>query len=275
MKTYISVGIGDMMCVDSILSQQERDNISEIYWACRFGKDIIPLFENNPGYPNIKNHHIISDQVGMSEMQKLESHAGSFWHFRPDFNLNFIVGKSLFNNIENIATIDAANLIGSTRPYNNSTFLDAAKLEDIPWDIYNISPHGYILVHYPTSTRPRGDIASLDDKDWSFIKNKAVETGLKIVIITDTHINTEIDALILFKPPIKTIVALVKYCLYYMGCDSFCSILATKVVDKSNISIKSHNPDIQNHVLNSAWLQRNFLPLSPQEISQIYKNFIG
>ena len=45
MKTYISVGIGDMMCLDSVLTQEERNNISEMFWACRFGKDLIPLME--------------------------------------------------------------------------------------------------------------------------------------------------------------------------------------------------------------------------------------
>ena len=37
MKTYISAGIGDLFFLDSILTTEEKESITEIYWACRFG----------------------------------------------------------------------------------------------------------------------------------------------------------------------------------------------------------------------------------------------
>ena len=45
MKTYICTGIGDMMSLDTVISPEKKESISEIYWACRFGKNLIPLFE--------------------------------------------------------------------------------------------------------------------------------------------------------------------------------------------------------------------------------------
>ena len=43
MKTYISVGIGDMMAFDSLLVKEERESITELYWACKFGKVLAPI----------------------------------------------------------------------------------------------------------------------------------------------------------------------------------------------------------------------------------------
>lgn len=64
MKTYLSVGIGDMCFLDSILTKKEKESISEIYWACRFGYVIKELLESNPDYPNLTSHHTIDDETG-------------------------------------------------------------------------------------------------------------------------------------------------------------------------------------------------------------------
>ena len=87
MKTYLSVGIGDMVFLDSILTLEEKATISEIYWACRFGKCLIPLIENNPDYPNLVAQHTIPDEVGQQAMASLDPIAIPFWHFRPDFQV--------------------------------------------------------------------------------------------------------------------------------------------------------------------------------------------
>ena len=85
MKTYISTGIGDMVFLDSILTLEEKATMTEIYWACRFGKDLVPLLENNPDYPNLTGQYTIDDEVGKAEMAKIQSIAVPFWHFRPDY----------------------------------------------------------------------------------------------------------------------------------------------------------------------------------------------
>ena len=48
MKTYISAGIGDLFFLDSILTTEEKESITEIYWACRFGyvlKELMEIFK--------------------------------------------------------------------------------------------------------------------------------------------------------------------------------------------------------------------------------------
>lgn len=96
MKTYLSVGIGDMVFLDSILTLEEKSTISEIYWACRFGKCMFPLMEGNSDYPNLVAQYVIDDEIGKQAMASLDPVAIPFWHFRPDFARNYEVGLSLF-----------------------------------------------------------------------------------------------------------------------------------------------------------------------------------
>lgn len=276
MKTYISAGIGDMVCIDSILSSEQRHSITEIFWACRFGKELIPLFENNTHYPNIRNHHVIADTAGIEAMKHIDQSACSFWHFRPDIRNNFRQGCELFSNTSFDFIIDAATMFSSSDSiYHGSSFIDCAVEQDVCWNIYDIHPKEYMIVHYPTSTRPRSDIASISSSEWDNIKSIARDRRLKIVVITDSpEVPLSNEYKILFKPPIRTLVALVKYASFYIGCDSFCSILAVKALEKDSILIKSHKSNIQQDILSNTWQQKYFLPLTPQETSQIYKNYI-
>jgi len=129
MKTYISVGIGDMIFLDSLLTKEEKESISEIYWACRFGYVTKDLLENNPSYPNLTNQYIIDDEVGKAEMANLDPVAINFWHFRPDFQRNFEVGLRLFGimddwNKQNLQTIDAVSMfLDESRPFRNLPLL--------------------------------------------------------------------------------------------------------------------------------------------------------
>ena len=165
MKTYVSLGIGDLFFLDSILTSEEKESISELYWACRFGYIMQRLMENNPSYPNLKAQYTIPDEVGKDAMASLDPIAIPFWHFRPDFQRNFEVGLKLFGieeewDNQNLQTIDAPSMFfDDTRPFTESSFVKHRKKID----------EDYILVHYPTSTRPRHDIAVITEEDIKFV----------------------------------------------------------------------------------------------------------
>lgn len=271
MKTYLSVGIGDMMRIDSFLTQEERNNISEIYWACRFGKHMSPLFDNNKYYPNLVSHYFIEDETGRREMSKFEGHAVDFWHFRPDFPANFNTGLQLFNLDRNdLFVIDAFAIFNdASRQFNNSSFLECAKT--LP-PLYN----NYILVHYPTSTRPRSDIARMEESDWSFIRNFAKEKGLQVVVVTDSEINTEAgEMVVLHNPDIRIVPQLCVHAAYYMGCDSFISILCSKIFEGGRMFVKSHQHNI-NDFVHSNWAWRGYYaPHDAASICGFYRNYIG
>lgn len=280
MKTYISTGIGDMMALDAVMSPAEKNSITEIYWASRFGPALIPLFKNNLDYSNIKKHHKIDDEVGKSAMAALDPVAIPFWHFRPDFSPNFEVGLNLFGiEKDEIQVID---VIGKFRDvtekvksgkilseyYYGSSFIKNA-----------IDPGrgNYILFHYPTSTRPKNDISSIDSEDWKFVESLSEKTNLKVIVISDHHINVPLSNYkLLVNPTINLIINLVSFCNYYAGCDSFCGILATKRLPKERIYMKTHDKNIsQNLRYNPGYLYCYFLPHSPEDIIHFYKPYIG
>ena len=268
MKTYISVGIGDMVYLDAILSPEEKETITEIYWACRFGKVLIPLMENNPSYPNLVSQHTIEDEIGKRAMQSLDPIAVPFWHFRPDFQRNYQIGLDLFGlNVNEVQAIDAARLFTDTsRGYYGSSFIRNAKHPNMD---------EYILFHYPTSTRPRGDIASISEQDWLFVERFSKEKRKKVVVISDICIDVPLSNYVnLINPDIRDVVNLVAFCDYYAGCDSFCAHLATKVLPKEKLFVKSHNPNIKQHLLSST-LYRHFCPHPAEDVAEFYKNYIG
>ena len=268
MKTYLSVGIGDMIFLDSILTKEEKESITEIYWGCRFGYVVKDLLENSLSYPNLTAQYTIPDDVGKFEMQKLDPVAIPFWHFRPDFPVNFGVGCRLFGiqddwDNQRLQTIDAVSMfLDEGRSYQECSFIkDANKIDE-----------DYIVFHYPTSTRPRSDIAQITDQDIEFVNQLSKETGYIVKIISDHEIDLAIDnQLLLVNPPINKVRDLVVNCSYYAGCDSFCSILAAKAIPKENIFIKT-SPNFTGW---NSWLYRAFLPHSPEEVRQFYKPYIG
>jgi hypothetical protein len=268
MKTYISAGIGDMILLDSILTLKEKKTMSEIYWACRFGTCLIPLMENNPDYPNLVAQYTIPDEVGKKAMENLQPIAVPFWHFRPDYPLNFKVGLDLFGLKEDeVQAIDVSGCFAdTTRGYVESSFMKNAK----PVDIDN-----YIVFHYPTSTRPRSDIADISSDDWNFVEKISQEKNLKVIVISDCDILIPLSNYKhLINPDVNYIVNLIASCDYYMGCDSFCAHLATKVLPKEKLFIKTHDQNITNNILTTSF-SRAFLPHSPEDIALFYKTYIG
>lgn len=281
MKTYLSVGIGDMLCLDSLLVEEERESIAEIYWACRFGKVLAPLMENNPGYPNLKNQYFIDDEIGKNAMHQLHPIAVPFWHFRPDFARNFQTGLSLFGlNSDEVQAIDVAGTFAEVcdgvkrglpkeQLFYESTFLKYAKLP----------PHkNYILFHYPTSTRPKQDICQIDDRDWNFVEELSQKTNLKVIVISDHEINIPLSNYdLLVNPNIQLVVDLVAHCEYYAGCDSFCSILSSKRLPKEKLYVKTHDANITSNLLsgNCGFMYSYFNPHSPQDIAYFYKSYLG
>ena len=275
MKTYLSVGIGDMMCLDAIMTQSERESITEIYWGCRFGKDIAPIIDFNNFY-KVKKHHFIEDEVGANNMKRTHQYNPAknlFWHYRPDIEPDYTIGKELLNiNSNEVLPLDAVKaVLDVNKTYQGSSFLMSSSSSDIIWANLGSIPFNYILMHYPTSTRPRTDIATIDNDDWNFINKLSKKTDLKVIIITDKPLNPPIDNfLVLEKPPLISVIALSKYAGYYVGCDSFIAILSCKVLPPHKLFIKTHDKNIHDRLPTYTWIKKYFLPHDYKAIQQFY-----
>lgn len=278
MKTYASLGVGDGCALDSILTQEERNKVSSLYFACRFGPVLAKLYLNNPFYPNLKECFFIPEDKGMEAMRSLDPIAIPFFHFRTDWGHNRKVGLQLLglNEDEEINYWDMAKEFSSNRTFTNSSFLDNANESEINWNELGVLPYHYLLFHYPTSTRPRGDIASINDDDWLYVEKKSKEYGFKVLVVTDTDILPPLSNYILLKNyNIRSLVALVKYQYEFFGCDSFMGILSSKILPVDKLHLKCHKHDIQTEILGNFYQQKYFLPKTGKEISQFYKNYIG
>tara|TARA_A100000172_G_C3022802_1_gene103698 strand:+ start:84 stop:962 length:879 start_codon:yes stop_codon:yes gene_type:complete len=279
-KTYISAGIGDMVSVDALLTKEEKENITEIFWACRWGKALFHLFINNQEYPNLQRQHVIEDKVGMENMVRLEPEAASFWHFRPDFPANYAVGLSLFNlSKDEVNAIDTVGILyDSSRKYQGSSFLTSCTQESVAWEELNIKPNKYILVHYPTAARSkRNDIAKITNSDWQMIEDLSTNTDLDVVIISDREINHTLSrGTVLVNYNIKSIVTLAKYAEYFVGCDSFVSQLACKDLSPTRMYVKGHDYQlthgrpISEEIRSNVYLQQHYTPHSVEDIVSFY-----
>ena len=233
MKTYLSTGIGDMMSLDCLLTQEEKESITELYWACRWGKILAPLLANNPDYPNLKEQYFIDDEVGINITKQFKPGIVECWHFRPDFEPDFQIGLDLFGlSRDEVNVIDAVAILKDpNREFNKSSFLYADE-SIIDWNQLGIDPNEYILIHYPTSTRRnRIDMAKFGDKDWDFVTELEKDTGHKVVVISDTELPDLPDSwAICVNWDIHKVTALCKFASHYVGCDSFVSLLTCKVL---------------------------------------------
>jgi hypothetical protein len=272
MKTYLAVGVGDFVCIDSLLTKEEKESISEIYWGCRFGYAISELLSSNICYPNLKKHHIVPDEVGKSLMNLIEPNASEFWHFRPDFagRAEMFLRKFSINRNE-VNIIDAAAILSDpSRKFIKSSIVDNC----LQINVHNLASNSYILLHYPTSTRPRSDIARITNEEWTEIIKFSKNVNKKLVIITDVDLDlpSSEDIMVLKNSDIKSYPYLVKNCYYYMGCDSFIAGMAAKCLPANKISIKSHDPHVDRYIETTRG-SKYFLPHSVEEVKSFYKPF--
>jgi len=281
-KTYLSTGIGDMMSLDALLTKEEKEDITELFWGCRWGKALLPLFFNNPAYPNLKQHSVIDDETGKSAMKQLDPVCVNFWHFRPDFHTNYEVGLSLFNlTSEDVTPIDAVAILKDpSRKYQGSSFLENAEKDYVDWDSLNTTPDNYILVHYPTSTRRgRNDIGQIEAEDWNFIETLSKNKNLYVLVISDTEITPPLSKVkVLVNYDIKAVAVLCKYAEYYVGCDSWVSLLSCKALSPEKLYVKGHDYQvthgryISEEIRNSVWLQQHYCPHKTEDIVDFYRS---
>jgi len=275
MKTYISTGIGDLICLDSFLTQAERNSITEMFWGCRFGKYMSPLIDKNFFYPNVKKHHYIDDEKGKEYWVKLghsPDHC-AFWHFRSDMPNDYQIALNHFNlkanEVQDFTPVSFYN--DTNRKYTGSSFLYNASKEDVDWKELETKPGEYMLVHYPTSSRPRSDISTISNDDWELVDKTSREKNLKVIVITDTDICLKYKHFkILNTPDIQSIVALAKYANCYFGCDSFVSILCCRILSSSKMYIKSPRQNIKESLPSHIWNHKYFSPHKPEIIQKFY-----
>lgn len=292
MKIIFSTGIGDAFCLDCLFSQDFRESITEIYWACKYGEPLTYVFKNNFFYKNLKKQHILKEndvknffenKFGKDFQHHSNPHVCKFWHFKDDpSDWNHRNGSELTHEIfklnEKIYFFNNFSVLKQKQTFKGSSFLNNATVNDFDWKSYNIEPNEYILVHQSSDNRPKSDISSINDQDWNFIENISKEKNKKVIVITDqNNLNiplTNYSIINVFNLPIEKsliiICALCKYAYYYAGLDSYVGILSSKILSSNNLYIKSYDSNITKTLENHTLLQNFFLPHDTQTIQKFY-----
>lgn len=272
MKTYMCGGIGDMICMDSVLTQEERESITEIYWGHVQQHRLAYILDNNKFYKNLKKHYFLNDETARNLFP--DDSAKNMWHYRGDISEHFDIALRLHNiSSDQIRDWTCINFFNREN-YTGSTFMLNAQITDLDWHKYNLKPFEYILCQTSSSVRP-GDHKHqhpLNATDWGRLHQEAVEKKLKIVAITDKDMDIPIPDVTLLKfPDLKEIICLAKYCHSYAGIDSFVSILAAKVLPADKLYIKHFLPDCSQRIPNSyKSMQVHFLPHKLSDILKFY-----
>lgn len=292
MKLIFSTGIGDAFCLDCLFTQDFRESITEIYWACKYGQPLSYVFKNNFFYKNLKQQYFLKEndvknffesKFGKEYQHHSNPHVCKFWHFKDDpsdwnHRDGYELAHQVFGLNEKIKFLNASAILKQKQTFNGSSFLNNANLNDFDWDKYNIFPNEYILVHQSSDNRPKSDISSINEEDWQIIDKISIEQNKKVVIITDQNeLKVPLKNYLIinvFNLPLEksliNICALCKYSYYYIGLDSYVGILCAKILNPEKLYIKSYDKNIYSTLENHTLLQNFFLPHNTKTIQKFY-----
>jgi hypothetical protein len=263
MKYYIATGIGDFFAIDSFLTNQEKHDITEIYWGCRAGHFLKPLLENNDFYPNLNKQFLIPSKDG-KELNTLTSPIYPNWHFPPNM-------PSKINDAYNFFGIDYSDVVpmqtleimqSDQRVFNECSFLKKA---------FTVNNEKYILVHAATSfSREHDDFKKIQDDWWQSIEDLSVRKKMPVIIISDVAFIPALTNYQLYVNASPNIlVSLIIDCEYFIGVDSFGSVLASRCIPPEKIKIFS-GQNIESKINYDIWWQKYFAPNSSSEYAKFF-----
>lgn len=231
---FLSGGIGDVIAVESFLSDKEKDAISTVFYATNKEKYIRPLLSSLKSLPNLKNHITLWDDFS------------KFWCFysleecvsaikeknqKLEHNLSTCKDLSILKVFEQISKKEIS--------YNFSSFL-----KDKLIDIQHLNlPSNYFVI-LPYSTDKRIKERDYNQNDWDQTIKTLIETNMFGIVLNSENEMVPKHELIVDltqKTNLLEAVEILKKAKGYLGIDSWMSVLAAKIFDSPFIQIKSKN----------------------------------
>jgi hypothetical protein len=241
-KILITAGLGDFVVLDAFMTNEEKRNVNEIYFASRARYAIETLIDAAPIFPNLQKKVIIWDEWGNTSdpdkifaivsKEQLASYNNSH-NWGLDLNiLNDVVDRSIYCVFPEILKGD--------RKLNQSSLLKL-KLANI--EKFNLPENYGIINPYSPSDRQNGK-RDFTQAEWMVAlqyleKNKQYAA---VINCSDDYIpNHEllINLNYLTTPP--EAVEVCKKGKFYIGLDSWIPALMTKFLEEKNLFIKTNN----------------------------------
>lgn len=247
----ITGGVGDVMAIESMMTDPERESINCIFYASRAAKPCMELFVDLPSFPNIKKQTEIWKNFSQIFAFNDKKHlADKLCAYQPNA-LQEITRKLL----EPIEDYSIKRIFAEKRPYTYSSFLkhSAASLEK-----FNLPEKYYCICPY--SSNDKRDIRrDYNSSDWaqtlSILKQKDT---IGVILNKGTEYIPDDLSLVNLnnKTNMKEAIEIVKRAQGYIGIDTAFSVLAAKLFDPTNIMVKCLN----DHCFR--WAHVYFMPLT-------------
>jgi hypothetical protein len=235
---FLSGGIGDVLALESFMSNEERNCLKTIYYGTNKSDFIQNMFCSLPNFPLLKNHEVLWNDFSQ------------FWCF---LRKNECLSKMSKNKIsEDILMSNDYGIISmfpkikSGKQFTGSSFLkfDVAdiKLLCLPENYYVVCPY---------STDKRLNTRDFNESDWNNCINKLKSIGIKGVVLNqgpdivpnDTQLINMSNSCSLLQA-----FEILKKSKGYIGIDSALSVLAAQLFQHPNLSIKSQSQHCYDNI---------------------------
>lgn len=247
---FLTGGVGDVLALESFMSDEQRMLISTICYATNKQSIIETLFRALPNFICLQQHIIVYNDF---------SH---FWCFAKKSECERYVGRGNldFNESDDWGIMEKFPLINmGLMKYNQSSFLNY-HLADL--NGFQIPPNFMAICPYSTDKRIHS--RDFDDRDWAVVIYKLIKSNMRgIVLNTGNEYVPENPVIINLsnKTTILEAIEILKRAKGYIGIDSSLSVLAAKLFDYPQLIIKSQNDHCYNnkHIYYAPKTDFNFL----------------
>jgi ADP-heptose:LPS heptosyltransferase len=229
-------GVGDVLAVESLMTDNERQEINCIYYATRAYKPCMDLFENLPSFPELKKQTIIwKDFSRIFAFHNKKHLEDKLCAYQP--NALQEIAMKLMEPIEDYSI---QKIFYENRPYTYSSFIKHTianiKKFSLPANYYCICPY---------SSNDKRDIRrDYDHFDWGQTLKILKERNVFGVVINVGDESIPIDPSIINlsnKTLIREAIEIIKHAKGYIGIDTAFSVIAAKIFKPENIIVKCVN----------------------------------
>lgn len=236
MNILLTGGIGDVIAIESLMTDTERESIDCIFYATRAAKACIELFTDIPTFPNLKKQSIVWEDFTKIFAFHSKRHFMDLLNARSANELRKLI-KELMDKIEDYSI---EIIFNQKRPYTYSSFIKY-KLASI--EKFNLPTNYYCICPYSINDQ-RVITRDYNSTDWQDTINILETRSIPGVVLNlgDDPVPTHPHIINLSnKTTIREAVEIVKNSQGYLGIDSVFTVIATKIIRPDCIFIKTHN----------------------------------
>jgi len=232
MKLLFTGGVGDLITIESFMSQTEKDSVTDVYLACRSVVPVKHIIETYQLFPNNKSIKVFYDKWD------------DFFSF-VDFNhlkqLN--IDKNLNLNIQELEQCKDMNIINVFPEINSfqRRYYQSSLIKKAP-AVLPCLPSKYGVINpYSSADRQEGR-RDFKVSEWNNVIKNIEKLNIPFVVVNKTTDYVPIHPLLVNlsnQTDIVTSIEIIKNAMWYIGIDSWMPALLSKILNHNNLVVKT------------------------------------